>query len=123
VATVNDRAPGVMLHRLSGNLRSLLARGVARVAADEAIEITLDRDEARAGGMVTIAMPVPVRCPRCQGAAAADCTRCDGTGVSDELYSAWLAVRPGVADGTPLVPSATLAGMLAPVAFRARVAA
>jgi hypothetical protein len=118
VDTVSQRAPGVMLQRLSGNLRGLLARGVARIADDDAIELVLDAGEAATGGMVTVAMRVAIRCPRCPDAAG--CARCGGTGVTDELYSAWLAIRPGLADGTPLIPSALLAGMLAPVAFRAR---
>jgi hypothetical protein len=122
VDTANDRAPGVMLHRLCGNLRGLLARGVARLAGDDAIELVLADEEVATGGMVTVALQVPVRCPRCRGADAT-CPRCDGRGVADELYSAWLAIRPGVVDGAPLVPSAVLDGMLTPVTFRARCAA
>jgi hypothetical protein len=113
------RAPGVMLSRLTGSLNGLLARGVARYGADDAIELLLDRDEAATGGMVTISMRVPVRCPACAGRGAG-CARCGDTGEIEELFAAWLAVRPGLADGAELTPSATLPGMLRPVRFRAR---
>jgi hypothetical protein len=100
------RAPGVLLHRFCGPLQGLLARGIARVDGD-VIELLLDASDIEEGGMVSISMPVPVRAP-------------DGATV-EELYSAWLAVRPGVADGTVLTPSARLPGMLWPAAFRVRV--
>ena len=104
---VRRRAPGVMLQRLSGPLQGLLARGIARYAEDDVIELLLDAEEAREGGMVTISMRVLV-----QGAG----------GVADELFSAWLAVPPGVADGAVLTPSATPGGMQ-PVWFRVRLEA
>ena len=37
-----------------------------------------------------------------------------------ELYSAWLAIRPGVRDGTLITPSVTLPGMLETPTFRIR---
>ena len=40
-------------------------------------------------------------------------------GAFDELFSAWLAIPPDVADGTLLRPSALLPGMQ-PIAFRVR---
>jgi curved DNA-binding protein CbpA len=95
------RAPGVMLLRLCASLDALLARGVARHDGD-VIELFLEADEVSEGGMIAISMRVPVR------------------GGGDAVYSAWLAVRPGVADGTILVPSASLPDMLRPVRFRVR---
>jgi hypothetical protein len=41
----------------------------------------------------------------------------------EELFSAWLAVRPGAADGEVLAPSAELPGMVEPVRFRVKVGA
>lgn len=114
---IGRRAPGVLLHRLSGSLNILVARGVAREAGD-VIDLMLDREEATEGGMVTISMRVLVHCDRCGGAA---CVACGGAGVVEDLYSAWLAVRPGVADGTVLSPSARLPNMVKPVAFRVRL--
>jgi hypothetical protein len=60
---------------------------------------------------------VPVRCA-CD--SAPPCPRCGGTGAVEELFSAWLAVPPGVADGTVLTPSAWLPGMLHRVYVRVR---
>ncbi|HJU41239.1 MAG TPA: DnaJ domain-containing protein [Vicinamibacterales bacterium] len=100
------RAPGVMLRRLSGNIKGLLACGIARHAGNDIIELFLTEDEAATGGMITIAMRVQVR---------------RGTQICDELFSAWLAVPPGVNDGELLPPSVLLPGMITRVLFRARL--
>ena len=110
-----------MLRRLCGPLNALLACGVARRAEDDVIELFLNAQEASEGGMVTISMRVPVRCPACAADAAGPCARCGMSRTVDELFSAWLAVRPGVADGTVLTPSALLPGMVRPVSFRVRL--
>jgi molecular chaperone DnaJ len=114
------RAPGVMLWRLSGSLKALLACGIARRAEPDVIELFVSAHEAAHGGMVTISMRVPVRCLLC-GGRRASCIRCGGKGAVYQLYSAWLAVPPEVADGTLLAPSASLGGMLRPVRFRIRL--
>lgn len=103
---VRGRAPAVRLGRLSGNLNGLLACGFARHAGGDIIELFLNAEEASSGGMVTIAMRVPVRSDK---------------GIVDDLFSAWLAVPPGVQDGEILPPSAYLPGMLHRVLFRARL--
>ena len=59
--------------------------------------------------MVTISVRVPVRCPACAGDAAGSCARCGTARTVEELFSAWLAVPPGVADRAVL----TLGGLLA----------
>jgi molecular chaperone DnaJ len=120
-ATTNRRAPGVLLSRLSGPLNALLARGVASHAEDDVIELWLEAEEAEQGGMVTISMRVPVRCPWCNGDPAMPCPNCSGERSIEDLFSAWLAVRPGVADGAILTPSAWLPGMVRPVYFRVRL--
>ncbi|HSR96630.1 MAG TPA: hypothetical protein VLM79_06145, partial [Kofleriaceae bacterium] len=71
------------------------------------------------GGMVTIAMPVAIRCPSC---TTGPCDDCGGTRTVNELFAAWLAIRPGTRDGTTLSPSVQLPGVLRPVVFRARLA-
>ena len=38
-----------------------------------------------------------------------------------ELFSGWLAIRPGVADSAVIAPTAFLRGMLRPVSFRIRL--
>ncbi|MBN1208697.1 MAG: DnaJ domain-containing protein [Myxococcaceae bacterium] len=119
-ATARHRAPGAMLSRLSGALNGLLACGAARRAEGDVIELFLNAHEAAQGGMVTISMRVPVRCSACPPDATASCTRCRGTRTVEELFSAWLAVPPDVVDGTLLMPSAQLRGMLRSVSFRVR---
>ena len=114
------RTPSVMLRRVSGHLNALLASGFARHAADDAIELFLNAQEASQGGMITIAMRVQARCPVCAGDAAQPCDTCRSTRILDELFSAWLAVPPGVSDGAVLKPSALLPGMR-PVSFRVRL--
>ena len=108
VTTPRRRTPPVMLSRLSGPLNALLTLGVARRAGREVIELFLNAEAAAQGGMVAISMRVPVR---------------GGQGTVEELFSAWLAVPPGVADGAMLAPSALLPGMTHPVRFRMRVRA
>lgn len=123
-ATPRRRAPSVLLSRISGPLNALLTCGVARRAKGDAegdvIELFLNAEEAAQGGMVTISMRVPVRCPAC-AVGAASCPTCGAEGTIDELFSAWLAVPPEVADGAILAPSVLLKGMVRPVRFRMRV--
>jgi molecular chaperone DnaJ len=114
------RAPAEMLWRVSGSLKALLTCGIARRAEDDLLELFLTAKEAAQGGMVTISMRVPVRCLLC-GGRAGWCDRCGGKGAVYQLFSAWLAVPPQVADGVLLSPSAKLSGMLHPVRFRVRV--
>ena len=105
VSRVTQPAPAVMLRRLSGPLNILLMSGAARHAESGVIELLVNQQEAAQGGMVTISMRVPVQSSK---------------GIVDELFSAWLAIPAGVADGTTLTPSALLPGMIRPPAFRVR---
>jgi len=109
-----------MLRRLSGPLNALLACGVARRLDGDVIELLVNEQEASEGGMVYISMRVPVRCPTCVGDKSVSCARCGTTGIADEPFSAWLAIRPGVPDGAVLRPSALLPGMIGPLSFRVR---
>lgn len=115
------KAPGVGLSRLSGPLNSLVACGVAQRVGEDVIEIYPNAEEAAGGGMVTISLRVPVRCPACAGKPLASCARCGDTRTVEELFSAWLALPPGVTTGTVLTPSALLPGMLRPITFRVRL--
>ena len=105
------RAPGVLIRRISSPIDVLLARGIVRRADDGVIELYLEPDEIAEGGMASIAMRVAVRSPD------------DPTHTIEELFSAWLAIRPGVADGTILSPSVQFPGVVKPVTFRIRRAA
>jgi molecular chaperone DnaJ/curved DNA-binding protein len=113
-------APPVMLPRVTGPLNTLLACGAAQYGADDEIELLLNAQEAEQGGMITVSLWVPVPCPGCAASRSPSCARCGAKRTIDELFTAWLAVPPGVADGAELVPSASLAGMLRPVSFRVR---
>jgi curved DNA-binding protein CbpA len=104
--TPRRRAPSVMLSRICGPLSSLLACGIARQAEAGLIDLFLHAQEAAQGGMITISMRVPVR---------------RAHGIVDELFSAWLAVSPDIADGAVISPSASLPGMIQPVRFRIRI--
>jgi molecular chaperone DnaJ len=118
---VTPRAPAVMLSRLTGSLDSLVARGMARQLAAGLIDLYIDEAEAAQGGMAMVSMYVDVRCPSCkEDAAAPSCGRCGGRHQVRELFSAWLALPPGAADGVILTPSVMLKGMLFPVHFRLR---
>ena len=110
-----------MLARLSGPLQGLLACGIARRAGGDVIELFLNAEEAVTGGMITIPMRVPIRCPACAAAPSKNCMRCGGTRTTEDLFSAWLAVPPGVQDGELLPPSALLPGMISRVLFRVRL--
>lgn len=114
------RAPGLMIRRLSASLDQLLARGVAQIADDNVIELFVDEHEAKEGGMVTISMRVRLVCTSCPPDGA--CSACGGARTVEDVYAAWLAVRPGVEEGTILTPSARMPGMLRPVTFRVRLA-
>jgi DnaJ-class molecular chaperone len=121
-------APASMLSRLCGNLNSLLARGAARYEDDDApgvISLVLRESEAAQGGMAMIALRIDLWCPDCaaKGRPPAGCARCEGSRTVDELFSAWLAIPPGVAEGELLAPTVELPGMIEPVRFRVRMAA
>ena len=113
------RTPAVKLSRFCGNINGLLACGFARRVGNDIIELHLYADEASTGGMIELAMRVPVRCQACVGMDP--CARCGDKRVVDDLFSAWLAVPPGVQDGEILPPSALLPGMLNRVVFRVRL--
>ena len=115
------RTPGVLLMRLSRPLDALLALGIARELGGGVIELAVDRSEASEGGMVRISMRVDVHCDACNAGLDQTCAKCGGSRVLDETFSAWLALRPGTADGTELAPSAQLPGVVRPVTFRVRV--
>ena len=116
-------APGVMLSRLCRPLHMLEMAGAVLYEQPGFITLVLRPGEAAQGGMVQIPMRVAVWCPECKGGErAAFCRRCLGCRTVEDLYSAWLSVRPGVADGDVLTPSVDLPDMVEPVRFRVRVA-
>ena len=121
--TSRAEAPGVMLSRLTGSLVSLLARGAAHLDEPGYVTLVLNQSEANQGGMVQVSLRVEVWCPECAARKRppTGCARCEGKGTVEELFSAWLAVPPGVNTGEVLTPSAELPGMVEPVRFRVQV--
>jgi hypothetical protein len=108
-----------MLSRLTGQLSLLLSRGAARLDELGWITLVLNETEAAQGGMSRITMRVDVWCPKCAGKVlAGTCAECGGRGTVEELFSAWLAVPPGVSAGEVLTPSAELPGMVEVVRFK-----
>jgi hypothetical protein len=105
---------------LSRPLDALLALGIARELPDGMIELVVDEADATEGGMIRISMRVDLHCDACNAGVDQSCAKCGGSRVLDETYSAWLALRPGVADGTVLRPSAQLPGVIREVMFRVR---
>jgi curved DNA-binding protein CbpA len=121
-APVRPPAPAIMLSRLCRPLNLLLTNGAARLDEPGFITLTLRDAEAAQGGMITIPMRVGVWCADCsKRASPAACARCGGRRVTEELFSAWLAVPPGVTPGEVLAPSVELPGMVEHVRFRVEV--
>jgi DnaJ-class molecular chaperone len=116
-------APAVMLSRVCGSINLLLMSGALRLDEPGYITLVLRPGEAGQGGMATISMQVELWCPECAAKRrpATGCARCRGTRVVEELFSAWLAVPPGVEDGEVLTPTVDLPGMVEPVRFRVRI--
>jgi molecular chaperone DnaJ len=122
-APTRPPAPAVMLSRLCRPLNLLQTNGAARLDEPGFITLTLREAEAAQGGMVTIPMRVEVWCPDCSNRdAPTACARCGGRRTTEELFSAWLAVPPGVTNGEVLAPSAELPGVVEHVRFRVQVA-
>jgi hypothetical protein len=111
-----------MLSRLTGNLFSLLGRGAAELDEPGFIALVVSAAEAAQGGMARVSLHVDLWCPDCAAKEqSAGCARCGGSRKVEELFSAWLALRPGVAAGEVLTPSAELPGMVEPIRFRVRL--
>jgi curved DNA-binding protein CbpA len=124
-APTRPPVPGVMLSRLCRPIALLLATGAARYDDEPGfITLVFRQAEAAQGGMIEIPMPVQLWCPDCsKNKPAGACARCGGRRVVDELFSAWLAVPPGVSAGEVLTPSVDLPGMVEAVRFRVAVVA
>jgi molecular chaperone DnaJ len=115
-------APAIPLWRLSGPLASLIACGAARLDEPGFITLVFREDEAAQGGMVTVSLHVELWCPDCAAQERSiECMRCGGRRMVRELFSAWLAVPPGVTAGEVLAPTVELPGMVTPVRFRVRL--
>ncbi len=111
---------GTLLWRLSGPLHTLIGSGAARRGEDDVIELLVQASEAAEGGIATISLRVPVACPDCASNVEEPCERCGSQRSVEELFSAWITLPPGVAEGAILRPSVLLPGMARAVSFRVR---
>jgi molecular chaperone DnaJ len=92
----------VVIARLAGPLRTLVARGVAQQRPDGVIELALIPEEVRAGGHAALGIPLRVPCPTCGGCAERDrvwCARCEFEGAIVDEVTVALAIPAGVGDG------------------------
>jgi DnaJ-class molecular chaperone len=95
------RPPVDLIARLAGPLEALIARAVARRAADGLLELLLTDAEARLGGTAAITVPVHLPCPTCGGCAQPGvwCIRCEFQGTVREEVTACIVLPPLVTDG------------------------
>jgi DnaJ-class molecular chaperone len=65
-------------------------------------EVFLTPSEARAGGIITLEIPVPLTCAECHGTggAALNCYSCEGQGVTHHRMPVPLRVPAGSSSGT-----------------------
>jgi molecular chaperone DnaJ len=114
-----------IINRLCGALDDLLSREVARRCPDGAVEITLSRAEADAGGVAAIDARVMVTCPTCSGLAEKDvlwCQRCHHAGTVPDDVTFHLSIPPAVRDRTVWTFPTDPAGVSPPLRVRVRVA-
>jgi molecular chaperone DnaJ len=65
-------------------------------------EILLSSEEAMAGGVLPLDVPLSTSCPSCEGTGGFvfDCSRCDGEGKVERRFPVPVRIPPGVRDGT-----------------------
>ena len=115
---------GRLLERISGALEDLLARAVARREADGVIELALQAEEARLGGVAAIDARVTVRCPTCAGLAERHvlwCRRCEYQGTVQDDVTFAVEVPPAARDRTTFSFETDPSGQTPPLRLRLRV--
>jgi DnaJ-class molecular chaperone len=113
-----------LIVRLSGTLEALAARRIARPLPGGLIELHATADEARAGGIAAIRMPMTVPCPTCGGIAAPTgvwCRRCQFAGSVVEEITLCVPIPPAAPDGMTFNLQLDRIADVPPMAVRLRV--
>ncbi len=113
-----------LIARLCGTLAALESRQVARVHPGGLIDLHVNADEARAGGVAAITLPLTVPCPTCGGIAGHAtvwCRRCQFEGSVVEDVTLCVPIPEHAPDGMTFSLQLERLGDLPPMAVRIRV--
>lgn len=124
-AARKNRAPAVsLIARLCGTLSALESRHVVRVHPSGRIDLYVHTEEARAGGVAAITLPLTVPCPTCGGIAGHAtvwCRRCQFEGSVVEEVTLCVPIPEHAPDGMTFNLQMERLGDLPPMAVRIRV--
>lgn len=112
-ATWEKAIPNV-LPRVSGPLDRLQAAGVARVASDGLLELSLNAAEAQVGGSAVVEMPLRILCPTCGGVASPRgvwCLRCEHAGTVTDTVPVVVPIPRAARDGMIITANLRKAGV------------
>jgi DnaJ-class molecular chaperone len=113
-----------LIARLTGTLAALESRHVVRVHPGGLIDLHVNADEARAGGVAAITLPLTVSCPTCGGIAdhaTVWCRRCQFEGSVVEEVTLCVPIPEDAPDGMTFSLELERLGDLPPMAVRIRV--
>jgi len=113
-----------LIARLCGTLVALESRHVIRVHPGGLIDLHVTADEARAGGVAAITLPLTIPCPTCGGIAGHAtvwCRRCQFEGSVVEEVTLCVPIPEHAPDGLTFSLGLERLGDLAPMAVRIRV--
>lgn len=105
--------PNVLM-RVSGPLDRLQAAGVARVAADGMLELSLSAAEAAVGGSAVVEMKLKILCPTCGGVASPRgvwCLRCEHAGTVTDSVPVVVPIPRAARDGMIITADLRKAGV------------
>jgi molecular chaperone DnaJ len=123
-ARQRKQSAAALIVRLSGTLAMLEARKVARVHPSGLIDLHVTTDEARAGGLAAISLPLTISCPTCGGIAGQNtvwCQRCQFEGSVVEEVTLCVPIPEHAPDGMTFNLEMERLGDLPPMAVRIRV--
>lgn len=118
-----DPPTATLILRLCGSLDALAARGIVRAHARGRLDLHVNHDEARLGGVAAINLPLTVPCPTCGGIAGRDvwCRRCEFAGSVVEAVTLCVPIPAGARDGLAFNIELDRLGDLPPMTVRLRI--